>query len=131
MKVPLGDHKTRMQLVQEKPDLNIARKGFIEGRNHPDDVDGMINLFLRFHRIEVLQTYFQDSAYLGVPVARFAGVTAVVRTRTNLGYELGWIDRLWSRLGHRFVSRGKSVPVKCRADSSPAPRGAAHATGSL
>src|SRR4051812_27026036 len=28
MAVPLGDHKTRMELMKPKPDLEIARQGF-------------------------------------------------------------------------------------------------------
>jgi PAS domain S-box-containing protein len=51
MKVPRGDHKTLVELAKKNPDMNIARQGFIEGRNHKDDVDGMINLFMRFNRI--------------------------------------------------------------------------------
>jgi len=54
LKVPLGDNKTRLELQKPKPDLQIARQGFIEGRNHPDDVDGMINLLQRFHSISYL-----------------------------------------------------------------------------
>src|SRR5262249_17030403 len=42
--------------------------------------------FFRRERIDVLQVYFQDSTYLGVAVARLAGVRHVVRTRNNLGY---------------------------------------------
>jgi signal transduction histidine kinase len=49
MKVPDGDHKTLMELSKKDPDMNIARQGFIEGRNHKEDVDGMITLFRRFH----------------------------------------------------------------------------------
>ncbi len=49
MKVPLGDHKALVELLKENPDLKVARQGFIEGQNHPDDVDGMIKLFRRFH----------------------------------------------------------------------------------
>ena len=48
MKAPLGDGKARRELLKEDPDLEAARQGFIEGRNHPDDVDGMITLFMRF-----------------------------------------------------------------------------------
>ncbi|MES2285842.1 MAG: ATP-binding protein [Bacteroidota bacterium] len=51
MKVPLGDHKTLMELNKKNPDLEIAKQGFLEGRNHPDDIDGMIKLFRRFHNI--------------------------------------------------------------------------------
>ncbi len=49
MKVPGGDHITRIELSRKDPDMKIARQGFIEGRNHPGDVDGMIKLFRRFH----------------------------------------------------------------------------------
>jgi two-component system, sensor histidine kinase len=48
MKVPLGDHKALVELSKEEPDMKITRKGLIEGRNHEDDVDGMIKLFRRF-----------------------------------------------------------------------------------
>jgi len=48
MKVPLGDHKALMELKEKDPDLAVARLGLEEGRNHHDDVDGMITLFRRF-----------------------------------------------------------------------------------
>jgi diguanylate cyclase (GGDEF)-like protein/PAS domain S-box-containing protein len=48
IKVPLGDRKAREELEQASPNLARARQGFLEGRNHPDDVDGMIWLFRRF-----------------------------------------------------------------------------------
>ena len=54
MAVPLGDHKTRLELLKKNPDLNIARQGFLEGRIHPDDIDGMIKLVRRFHDINYL-----------------------------------------------------------------------------
>src|SRR3977135_443619 len=45
MKVTHGDHKTRLELMKEKPDWDVAREGFLEGRNHPKDIDNMITLF--------------------------------------------------------------------------------------
>lgn len=54
LKVPFGDNKTRLELLKPKPDLNIARQGFIEGRNEPVDVDGMISLLRRFHNVYYL-----------------------------------------------------------------------------
>lgn len=51
MQVSLGDHQTLVELKKEKPDLNIARQGFLQGRNHPDDLDGMIQLFMRFNKV--------------------------------------------------------------------------------
>jgi signal transduction histidine kinase len=49
MKVNLGDHMTRLELSKPNPDMYIARQGFLEGRNHKDDIDGMIQLIQRFH----------------------------------------------------------------------------------
>ena len=54
MKVPLGDRKTLIELGKTNPDNEVLRNGFIEGRNHPDDVDGMINLLRRFHSISYI-----------------------------------------------------------------------------
>ena len=31
--------------------MDVARGGFLEGRNHPDDIDGMISLFLHFGNV--------------------------------------------------------------------------------
>lgn len=59
LKVPLGDHKTLLELGKPKPDLDSARLGFIEGRNHPNDVDGMIKLFRRFHNISYINKAIQ------------------------------------------------------------------------
>jgi glycosyltransferase involved in cell wall biosynthesis len=56
--------------------------------------------FLRRERIDVLQVYFPDSSYFGVPVGWLAGVPAVVRTRNNLGH---WLTPLHRRLG-RFLN---------------------------
>ncbi len=55
MKVPLGDRKTLVELSKQSPDMEISRQGFIEGRNHPEDVDGMIRLFRRFNNISYIQ----------------------------------------------------------------------------
>ena len=54
MKVPLGHQKTLLQLLKKNPDLAIARQGLKEGGNHPDDIDGMIKLFLRFNKISYI-----------------------------------------------------------------------------
>lgn len=54
MKVPMGDGIARRELAKPNPDLSIARQGFIQGRNHPEDVDGMISLMLRFHDVSYI-----------------------------------------------------------------------------
>lgn len=54
MKIPVGDSKARKELLKENPDWELARKGLLEGRNHPDDIEGMIKLFRRFHSISYI-----------------------------------------------------------------------------
>jgi glycosyltransferase involved in cell wall biosynthesis len=58
--------------------------------------------FWREHGTDIVQTYFLDSAYLGVPLARLAGIRKVVRVRNNLGHWLTpthrWLGRIVGRL---------------------------------
>ncbi len=49
--VPLGDRQARIALQQEPPDIAAARDGFLRGANHPDDIDGMVRLFLWFRSV--------------------------------------------------------------------------------
>src|SRR5262249_8619009 len=49
--VPLGDRQARLALDRPTPDVEAARRGFLRGRNHPDDVPGMIQLFLRLRHV--------------------------------------------------------------------------------
>ena len=53
--------------------------------------------FLRTHKVDLLQAYFLDSAYFGIPLARWAGVKRIVRVRNNLGY--------WLTPKHRFMNQ--------------------------
>src|SRR5258705_12092306 len=39
--VPLGDRIAREALQQPDPDLALARSGFLQGGNHPDDIGGL------------------------------------------------------------------------------------------
>ncbi len=48
IQVPLGDLKSRIELQKPNPNLDIAREGFISGGNNQDDIEYMINLFIRF-----------------------------------------------------------------------------------
>lgn len=46
--VPEGDRVARVQLLSVSPDMKRVRQGFVQGRNHPDDVESMVMLFRRF-----------------------------------------------------------------------------------
>ena len=49
--VNLGDRRARLALDRPDPDFAQAKRGFLEGRNHPDDVDRMVAVF-RFFRAD-------------------------------------------------------------------------------
>ena len=46
--VPRGDRMARIALEQKPSDTAVAARGFLQGENHPDDIDGMIRLFQWF-----------------------------------------------------------------------------------
>jgi diguanylate cyclase (GGDEF)-like protein/PAS domain S-box-containing protein len=52
--VPLGDRVARLQLQSPHPDYVPAADGFIVGRNHPDDVPGMMRMFRLFRHSTLL-----------------------------------------------------------------------------
>lgn len=43
--VNLGDRRARLELEKPEPDYAVAFQGLVDGRNHVDDVNGMIRLF--------------------------------------------------------------------------------------
>jgi signal transduction histidine kinase len=65
--VPLGDRIARLEL--EKPDRNleVAKNGFVQGRNHPDDVHKMAMLFTRFRQIR----YFDQAITIWAEADRY------------------------------------------------------------
>ena len=54
LKVTLGDRQARIELEKPNPDYKVAFDGFLQGRNHPDDIPGMIMLFRRFRNISYI-----------------------------------------------------------------------------
>ena len=55
MRIPAGDAKTRRELLAGDGNMDVARQGFLEGRNHPDDIDGMIHLFIHFGNVSYIR----------------------------------------------------------------------------
>ena len=49
--VVLGDRQARLELEKPDPDLEVVTRGFLAGRNHPEDIDGMVMLFRTFRRM--------------------------------------------------------------------------------
>jgi glycosyltransferase involved in cell wall biosynthesis len=57
--------------------------------------------YLRRERIDILQVYFPDSSYFGLPAAWLSGVKYRLRTRNNIGH---WLTPL-----HRLLGRALNV----------------------
>jgi signal transduction histidine kinase len=51
MRVPIGGAKVRRELLMDDRNMDVAREGYLEGRTHPADIDGMISLFTRFGNV--------------------------------------------------------------------------------
>ena len=68
--------------------------------------------FLRRKQIDVLQVYFPDSSYFGVPVAWLARVPHRVRTRNNIGH---WLTPLHRRLGRLLNRLTTATVANCNA----------------
>lgn len=54
LRVPLGDRKARLEMFKEHPDMGIVREGFIEGRFHPNDIEGPFEVLRRFHDVSYI-----------------------------------------------------------------------------
>jgi diguanylate cyclase (GGDEF)-like protein len=58
--IPLGDQFARTAMQESMPDLEMARWGFLQGGNHPDDIPGMIWLFRYFSEVSYLKAAIQQ-----------------------------------------------------------------------
>jgi glycosyltransferase involved in cell wall biosynthesis len=86
----------------EPDDCPVLRLG-LRSLHKPATLSAVVRLtrFWRRHRVDVVQTYFLDSSYFGVPLARLARIRRVVRVRNNLGH---WLTPAHRRLG-RLLGR--------------------------
>lgn len=48
---PLGDRAARIALDKRPVDIEAAREGFLQGGNHPEDIDGLIWLYRYFRQL--------------------------------------------------------------------------------
>jgi two-component system cell cycle sensor histidine kinase/response regulator CckA len=52
--VPRGDKIARIELEKPNPDLDVAAAGFLQGRNHPEDIPTLITTFRVFRRVSYI-----------------------------------------------------------------------------
>ena len=92
--IPLGDRTARLELQRPNPNLNAARRGFLEAGNHPGDVDPMIWLFLNFQHVP------------------FMAKAIEIWTEGDLG--IAEMDAVAQQV-HRLVVAGTTNPTQLRA----------------
>ncbi len=97
----------------EPDDCPLLRLG-VGALHHPTTLAAAWRFarFLRRERIDVVQAYFPDSSYFGVPAAWLAGVKHRVRTRNNLGH---WLTPLHRRLGRMLNVLTTRTIANCQA----------------
>lgn len=59
LRVNLGDKKARLALQQTPADRDAATQGFLQGDNHPDDIPGMISLFIYYQDVYLFRRAIQ------------------------------------------------------------------------
>lgn len=55
IEVPLQDKVARLALQKSKPNMMQAKQAFIKAENNPDDVSGMVSLFLNFQHTSLMK----------------------------------------------------------------------------
>ncbi|MBA5690593.1 sensor domain-containing diguanylate cyclase [Rugamonas apoptosis] len=85
LNVILGDRQARLELEQPHPDLARARAGFLQGRNHPDDIDGMIGLFRHFRHIPDIDQAITIWARADAQIDRLMALGEQIRQAVRAG----------------------------------------------
>jgi signal transduction histidine kinase len=93
LKVPLGDRNSRLALLSPQPDMEKARQGFLDGRNHPDDINGMIKLVQRFHRVYYINKAFKLWENAEPVIGQLTKISEELHRKINSGAPQKDIDK--------------------------------------
>jgi len=105
--VPLGDRKARQELEKQHPDIDIARQGFLEGRNHPEDIAGMIRLFINFKDVSFMRKpisiWTEGDGLISELIAEANRLHAMVNSRAANNESVGPILERISQIDARLT----------------------------
>jgi glycosyltransferase involved in cell wall biosynthesis len=122
----LLDGENEMSRSMEPPDCPVLRLG-VRSLGRPATIRKawQFTRFLRKEQIDILQVFFPDSTYFGVPLARLAGVPFILRTRNNLNHWMTPNHRRLGRLLNRWVTgtvtNCEASRLAVLADEKPTP----------
>lgn len=83
LSVNQGDRVARLELEKPEPDLKVAGTGLLQGRNHPDDIDGMIFLFRKFRKFPQIDKAITIWAEADRHIEALTDVGARIRAATS------------------------------------------------
>lgn len=99
IRVPLGDRKARIELQKPVPDMEIVREGFLEGGNHPDDIEPMAWFFRRFRNVSYMSRAIGNWTRGDQLIAELIGVAEALHKEIASGrIRAGTIHALRARL---------------------------------
>ncbi|MEE7625555.1 sensor domain-containing diguanylate cyclase [Methylobacter sp. Wu8] len=101
LEVIKGDKNARLALLESPPNYEEARKGFLLGQNHPDDIDSMIGFFLTFQRISYMRDAIATWQSADQTIDELKQLSEQIRTEINApNRNTGKISELRQRLQH-------------------------------
>lgn len=85
LSVNQGDEQARLELRKDNPDMALAYAGFLQGRNHPDDINGMIYLFKTFRQLPDIDKAIRIWTEADVQIAKLRLVGDRIRVASTSG----------------------------------------------
>jgi diguanylate cyclase (GGDEF)-like protein len=83
--VTQGDRQARIELEKKDPDLQLAYTGFLQGRNHPEDIDGMIRLFRDFRHVAEIDQAIDIWTRADVYIEQVVRIAEEIQTEVKTG----------------------------------------------
>jgi diguanylate cyclase (GGDEF)-like protein/PAS domain S-box-containing protein len=83
--IPLNDKIARIELQKSRPNIHKATQALIKGRNSPDDVKGMANLFLAFQNTSLLKPAIQHWTAADVLIQEMVQIAARIHQKIQSG----------------------------------------------
>jgi len=78
LKIPLGDRQARATLLSPTPNYDLAFEGFVKRGNHPQDIPGMIRLFI----------YFKNAPYMREAIGIWTEADKLIMQLQTIGTKL-------------------------------------------
>lgn len=86
IQVPRGDSRARIELQKPAPDHDVVVAGFMQGLNHPDDVEPAIRLFRRFQHFGYMSKVIEHWTAGDRMIAEMNGVAEALHAAVVSGH---------------------------------------------